>query len=215
MHLYLIRHGQSFVNLEDWDQGYQDAGLTELGERQAAALAEWFPKIVPSPDILYCSTLARTRETVAPLAAVYGQEVIYDDRIREIGNNSHDHVPYPSEGLPHRFADFWSSERPFAPVTDVVENAEAMIHFRARIGIFIEEVAHYHADKTVVVVCHGGVIDVIFDHVFDTGMWRRCEVWTKNTGVTHIEYVNHPNREAWRLHFHNNITHLSELLGEM
>ncbi len=208
MHLYLIRHGQSFVNLEDWDQGYQDAGLTELGHKQALAVAQWMPQEVASPDIIYCSTLSRTRETVAPLAAAYKMDVVFDDRIREIGNNRHDHAPYPSEGLPYRFADFWSSERPFSPVTDVVESAEAMIHFRARIGIFLEEIVHKHPDETVIVVCHGGVIDVMFDHMFDTGMWRRSEVWTKNTGVTHFQYVNHPNREAWRLHYHNKVEHL-------
>lgn len=208
MHLYLVRHGQSFVNLEDWDQGYLDAGLTPLGHRQAAALAEWLPQEIAQPDVIYCSTLKRTRETAAPLAVAYGLEISYDDRIREIGNNRLDHVPYPSEGLPTRFADFWSSERPFSPVTDVVENAEAMIHFRARIGIFLEEAAHYHREKTILVVCHGGVIDMVFDHAFDTGMWRRCEVWTKNTGVTHFEYVAHPNREIWRLHYHNKTEHL-------
>lgn len=38
MHLYMIRHGQSHVNLPDWDGGF-DEGLTELGQRQAAAQA--------------------------------------------------------------------------------------------------------------------------------------------------------------------------------
>lgn len=47
MHLYLIRHGQSFVNLEDWSGGNQDVGLTELGQRQAAALAAWLPARLP------------------------------------------------------------------------------------------------------------------------------------------------------------------------
>ena len=33
--LYLIRHGQSYVNLADWPNGNQDEGLTELGQAQA------------------------------------------------------------------------------------------------------------------------------------------------------------------------------------
>ena len=44
MHFYLIRHGQSYVNLSDW-AGHLDAGLTELGKRQAAALAAWLPQL--------------------------------------------------------------------------------------------------------------------------------------------------------------------------
>ena len=38
MDLYMIRHGQSYVNLKDWDKGNLDEGLTDLGKSQAAAL---------------------------------------------------------------------------------------------------------------------------------------------------------------------------------
>ncbi len=59
MHLYLIRHGQSFVNLKDWTDGNLDAGLTDLGKRQAAALAAWLPQRLPQIDSLYASTMSR------------------------------------------------------------------------------------------------------------------------------------------------------------
>ena len=67
MHLYLIRHGQSFVNLKDWKGGNLDAGLTELGQRQAAALARWLPSQLPTFDALYASTMQRgARDRRAP-----------------------------------------------------------------------------------------------------------------------------------------------------
>lgn len=210
MDLYLIRHGQSYVNLKEWKQGNIDAGLTPLGQQQAKALSIWLPNLLSNPDVIYCSTMQRARETAAPLAKAYNLPVVYDDRVREIGNNQRGHDPFPNDNLPN-YAGFWSSERPFSPVTDMVANAEALIHFRARVGTFIEELIQNHAQQKVIVVCHGGVIDVSFDHIFDTGIWRRCEVWTKNTSVTHFEYVNHPNREVWRLHFYNRIEHLQGL----
>jgi len=61
LHLLLIRHGQSFVNLEDWEDGYVDAGLTPLGQRQAEKLAQWLAANVQL-DALYTSTMARTLE---------------------------------------------------------------------------------------------------------------------------------------------------------
>jgi probable phosphoglycerate mutase len=82
------------------------------------------------------------------------------------------------------------------------------MHFRIRVGAFIEEIAERHRGQTVVVVCHGGVMDVIFDHIFNVGPWRRCEVWTDNTGLTYFEYVGHPGREVWRLHYFNRLDHL-------
>ena len=56
MHLYVIRHGQSYVNLPDW-KGDVDASLTPLGQQQAAALAEWLPKHLPDVNAIYSLSL--------------------------------------------------------------------------------------------------------------------------------------------------------------
>jgi broad specificity phosphatase PhoE len=211
MHLYLIRHGQSHVNLADWNNGNTDEGLTELGQAQAVALAEFFPQEVPTVDTIYASTMRRARETAGFLAEAYGAEIVLDDRLREIGNNRLDHTAWPNDALPTEYADFWGSERPFATVTPVVEKGETFIHFRARVGLFIEELAERHPKETIFAVCHGGVIDAAFDHIFNIGPWRRCEVWNANTGVTYFEHVEHPRRETWRLHYNNRVTHLQRL----
>ena len=63
MHLYMIRHGQSYVNLPDWSGTNWDQPLTELGRQQAAALAAWLPQHLPEVNILYASTMLRARET--------------------------------------------------------------------------------------------------------------------------------------------------------
>jgi probable phosphoglycerate mutase len=82
------------------------------------------------------------------------------------------------------------------------------MHFRTRVGLFVEELVSRHRDQVVVAVGHGGVIEITFDHVFNVGAFRRCEVWNHNTGVAHFEYVAHPRRETWRLHAHNRVDHL-------
>ena len=208
MHLLLIRHGQSHVNLSDWPDGNVDAGLTETGLRQAAALAAWLPGHLPQVDAIYASTMRRAVETVTPLAAAYGQPIRFDDRIREIGSNRLDHTPYPNDDLPKEFADFWASEHPFATITPDADRGETLMHFRARVGIFLEELVAVHRQQTVVAVCHGGVIDAMFDNIFNVGPYRRCEIWTSNTGVTRFQLVNLPGREVWRLHYQNRLTHL-------
>lgn len=210
MDLFLIRHGQSHVNLTDWTGGNQDTALTELGRQQAAALGEWMPGVVPKPDALYASTMLRATETAGYVARAYGVDIIPDARIREIGNNRADQMPWPSDDLPE-YGDYWGSERPFSSITPDRANGESMMHFRIRVGAFIEEMIELHRDENVIAVCHGGVIEVSFDHVFNTGSWRRCEVWCKNTGVTHFQYVEHPRREVWRLHYHSRIDHLRDL----
>ncbi|MGW6733867.1 histidine phosphatase family protein [Streptomyces sp. NPDC055013] len=83
MRLLLVRHGQTPANVDYLlDTAVPGAGLTALGEQQAAAL----PAALADEDIdaLYASTLIRTQLTAAPLAAARGLEVLVRDGIREV-----------------------------------------------------------------------------------------------------------------------------------
>src|SRR5687767_5237520 len=127
MHLYLIHHGESHVNLEDWkptEGGHYDTGLTDLGQRQAAALAAWLPKELPHVDGIYASTMQRARESVIPLAAAYGHEITYDDRLREVGNNLIDHSPIPIESMPGTIAYTRVFGNPYHPVAEGITGIE-------------------------------------------------------------------------------------------
>lgn len=213
MKLYLIRHGQSHINLADWDWENSptlDQPLTELGERQAAALAEWLPGHVPQVAAIYASTMQRARQTAAPLGRVYNVPIHFEDRVREIGNNRIDHTAWPEDEAPRRYKPIWATASPFSPTMHDAETSETYMHTRVRVGLFIEELIERHRGENVLVICHGGVIDCVFDHVFNVGPWRRCEMWTNNTGVTHFECVEHPGREVWRLHYYNRFEHLTD-----
>ncbi|VAW30736.1 hypothetical protein MNBD_CHLOROFLEXI01-1118 [hydrothermal vent metagenome] len=210
MHLYMIRHGQSYVNLKDWTGGNSDEGLTQLGQDQADALGLWLPTEIKKIDVLYASTMKRAQETATPIAKAYSIPIVNDDRLREIGNNRLDHTPWPSDDLPE-YGSFWGSERPFSTITPDRPDGESLMHFRVRVGRFIETVLETHQQQTVVAVCHGGVIELAFDHMFNIGPWRRCEVWSKNTGIAHFEFVEHALRETWRLYYHSRVEHLSDV----
>ena len=66
------------------------------------------------------------------------------------------------------------------------------MHFRTRVGLFIEDLVECCRGNTIVAVCHGGVVEAAFDHIFNIGPWRRTEIWNTNTGITHFEYVELP-----------------------
>jgi broad specificity phosphatase PhoE len=74
MKLLLIRHGQTPGNvLGQLDTAHPGPGLTELGERQAAAMARSLAN--EQISALYASTLVRTQITAAPLSTLQGLEV--------------------------------------------------------------------------------------------------------------------------------------------
>ncbi|HLA42256.1 MAG TPA: hypothetical protein VJZ27_02405, partial [Aggregatilineales bacterium] len=59
------------------------------------------------------------------------------------------------------------------------------------------------------VVCHGGVIEGFFEHIFQKGPWSAVVVTTSNTGITHLEYHPREGMPDWWLHYHNWTRHLS------
>lgn len=83
MRLLLIRHGETPGNvLGQLDTAHPGPGLTDLGERQAAALARSLAN--EQIDLLFASTLVRTQITAAPLAAARGLDVEVLEGLREI-----------------------------------------------------------------------------------------------------------------------------------
>lgn len=215
MRLYLIRHGESYVNLPDWKNGNTDEGLTELGRQQVDALASYLPSELPKIDALYASDMLRTRETAQAVHAIYGCEIHYDARLREVGNNRWDHTPWPNNELPKAYANFWGTERPFEPLV-LAEGGESWSHFRLRVSHFLEELIlrHYsdgNEQAAIVAVCHGGVIDAAISYAFNVGHQAHCIIWTQNTGITYLEYIAQRYRVAWAVHYHNRTEHLQKL----
>ena len=66
---YLVRHGQSVSNIEERVQGQEDVGLSELGRRQADAVAEWAARLHADSPVaeIWSSPLVRARDTAAAI----------------------------------------------------------------------------------------------------------------------------------------------------
>ncbi|MDQ0799253.1 histidine phosphatase family protein [Arthrobacter sp. SLBN-112] len=83
MRLLLIRHGETPGNvLGQLDTDHPGPGLTELGERQAEAMARALAN--ESIGALYASTLIRTQITAAPLARLHSLDIEILDGLHEI-----------------------------------------------------------------------------------------------------------------------------------
>lgn len=83
MRLLLIRHGQTPHNVMGaLDTAYPGAGLTPLGEAQAAAIPDALREHRVSR--VYASSRVRTQLTAAPLARRRGLEVVVRDGLEEI-----------------------------------------------------------------------------------------------------------------------------------
>ncbi|MFH1538013.1 MAG: histidine phosphatase family protein [bacterium] len=89
--IYFVRHGESLDNVAGVtfdemnvsDDGFLDNPLSELGERQAEAAADWLFRHVRA-DAVVSSGLARTDMTAAPIAERFGVEVETLPEMREV-----------------------------------------------------------------------------------------------------------------------------------
>jgi len=89
--LYFVRHGESLDNVAGVtfdemnvsEDGFLDNPLSELGEQQAKAAAEWlYPRV--NADAVISSGLTRTDMTAAPIGKIYGLEVEKLPEMREV-----------------------------------------------------------------------------------------------------------------------------------
>jgi broad specificity phosphatase PhoE len=154
MRLLLIRHGQTPTNVRFLlDTAAPGPGLTELGERQAAAL----PEALADEDIeaLYASTLLRTQLTAAPLAAARGLDVRVRDGIRELSAGDLEMLPGDSEhGLTYMETVFaWSAGDTELRMPGGESGAAAL----ARYDAVVAEAAGSGA-SAVAMVSHGAAI---------------------------------------------------------
>ena len=205
--LWLIRHGQAVVNVEPVLGGPKgDTGLTELGVRQAKGLRDRLAAHGEiRPDVLIASTLPRAWQTARILAPAFGDlPVVPDDDVQEL------RVGPEADGLSveeytRRFG--WVDIRadPFAPVDP---GGESWVMFTQRVCTALERITREHAGKTVVVVCHGGIVDVSFLHFFrmPTNAMPPVALHTANCSLTHWRRLWNHGAMRWHLVRYNDTT---------
>jgi probable phosphoglycerate mutase len=160
--LLLARHGETDWNRELRIQGSSDIGLNDLGRRQAQALAQELEHV--DLDAVYSSDLSRARETAAAVAALHGLEVRLDPRLRERAFGSW-------EGLTREdIAALPEGSRHDGEDDDAV---------RERVLEAIQAIADAHPGENVLVVAHGGALNVLWHHAIGERVerWANCAVY--------------------------------------
>lgn len=208
--LYLIRHGQAHCNVPPYGvvAGMKgDAGLTPLGVRQAERLRDRLAATGEiAADALIASPLRRARQTAEIVAPALGLPIVTDDAVQELDFGELDGLPW--EEVKDSLGDFRVD--PFRPLGPGAENWP---RFQLRVAEALDRIAREHAGKTVVIVCHGGVIDATFNAFFgiNTLMPGPAELFTHNTSITLWERDEEAASPRWRLVRYNDDLHARDL----
>ncbi len=152
--LTVLRHGESDGNVTPRYQGkLPGTNLTKRGQSQAAATGE----ALKSEGVtrIYCSPLARTRQTAEAVAKATGAEIIEDERLREVEFGEY-------EGKSIDFSDlaFVKARRAHKLENNLVESIyhfpgmETWSQVQARIDGFLRDILTQHPGDHIVVVTH-------------------------------------------------------------
>ncbi len=200
----VVRHGESAAEIPGQPfglkDGHGDPELHPVGVRQAELLADRLQH--EAIDAIYVTSLRRTHETAAPLAARLGLAPIVEPDLREVFLGDWEGGIFRSKAIDNDpvFHEIFREER-----WDVIPNAEPLADFDERVWRGFQRIVAAHADQTVMVVAHGGVIGHLLHRVTDS----RRFAFSVADNASISEVVAGPDRVVLRRY--NDVTHLASL----
>ncbi|MBV9953388.1 MAG: histidine phosphatase family protein [Acidimicrobiia bacterium] len=202
--ILLVRHGESEPMVPGRPfplvDGHGDPALAPDGEAQAERVANRLES--QRIDAIYVTTLRRTAQTAAPLAARLGITPIVERDLREV---------YLGEWEGELFRQKVAEGDPIAlrmateERWDVIPGGEPKDQFLARVRGALERIAAEHADQRVAVFTHGGVIGQLLSYAVGTERGFAF-VGADNGSISQL--VLHGDR--WILRRFNDTAHLTD-----
>lgn len=182
----------------DLVDGHGDPALAPEGRVQAERVAERLAD--QGIDAIYVTTLRRTVETAAPLAARLGLAPRVERDLREVylgdweGGLFRQHT---AEGHPLAIRMF-TEER-----WDVIPNAEPQADLTARVHGALARLAAAHPDQRIAVFSHGGVIGEAL-RIAAGGGRGFAFAGSDNGGISHLVAMG----DRWVIRRFNDTSHL-------
>ncbi|MCJ0761824.1 histidine phosphatase family protein [Variovorax terrae] len=152
-----IRHGETAWNVDTRIQGQLDIPLNDTGRQQARRLAR---ALAGEPlQAIYSSDLGRAHDTALSVGRASGLPVITDPGLRERGFGIFQGKTFAEiEAVLPEQALRWRKRDPeFAP-----EGGESLLQFRERVTRTAHRLAAHHPGEQIMLVGHGGVLDVLY-----------------------------------------------------
>ncbi len=206
--LVLIRHGESVVTVNSVIGGVRTCvGLSDLGRQQAERLRDRFAGSADVvADVLLSSDFPRAIETAEIIKPAFSLDAASGEFERLSGLGEHDPGP-EIDGM--TFAAYverfgtpdWSGD----PHVEMFPGGETTHQFHLRVHSALDDVIDRHTGSSVVISCHGGVVDATFRYLLCLPKTGGFELQALNTSIT--EFVA-TSSGAWRLVRYNDAAHL-------
>lgn len=155
--ILLVRHGQTAWNHDQRIQGHIDIALNAVGQQQAQRLAQ---SLGDEPmAAVYASDLSRARDTAQAVSEYTGTALYIDPALRERHYGAFEGLTFDDieTQWPEQVQAWRRRDPDFAP-----DGGESLLDLVERVVPAVHAIARRHAGEQIMLVTHGGVIDVLY-----------------------------------------------------
>ncbi len=177
----LIRHGETQMNRELRFQGQVDVALNAIGLEQARRLAARLAG--ETAHGLYASDLQRAVQTARPIADTLSLAAVPEPGLREqaFGEVDGMRVDDIQQRHPQVWAGWLRFEQDFC-----MPGGESTRAFHARVIAALHRLVAAHPGQKLVVVTHGGVLDMIYRTARSLGLDGPRQSEIPNAGLNRV-----------------------------
>jgi len=152
-----IRHGETAWNVDTRIQGHLNIPLNDTGHWQAERLGQALA--TENIAAIYASDLSRAHETALYVSRASGIPVVPELGLRERGFGDFEGRTFAEIeiALPDQAARWRKRDPAFAPA-----GGESLLQVQERVLATVDRLAKAHPGELIVMVGHGGVMDVLY-----------------------------------------------------
>ena len=200
----LIRHGETDWNAARRLQGHTDINLNARGLAQAAQMARALKKIDLQFDVLYTSDLQRAAKTAQAIEVLFNSCAIRNDALRERHLGALQGLT--TDEAPLREPELWQSHLS-RNIEECLRNGESIQQFADRIKTALEQIRLQHLGKTILLVSHGGALDMMYRIASNQPLDAEKAVAVPNAS---LNWISHDG-VSWKVDSWADTSHLKDL----
>lgn len=197
----LVRHGETDWNVQRRLQGHTDIELNESGREQALQMAYALRQINLQFDVLYTSDLQRARQTANAIENLFQMTAIADSGFRERHLGALQGMSLNDAPLVN--PELWKIHLSRDLHHDM-NGGESILQFSERIRCALEKLRMKHIGQTILLVSHGGAIDMMYRIACNQPLEAEKVVNVPNAS---LNWISHDGN-AWKVERWADTAHL-------